>query len=66
MKDLIWKWQYVAQNLSEDLLFRITMSSRIGMVGIEATFNSLFLGTANQLQKIIEESFPKIGLRKED
>nr|XP_027073200.1 berberine bridge enzyme-like 28 [Coffea arabica] len=64
--DLIYKWQYVAHKLSEDLLFRITISSRIGMPGIEATFGSLFLGRTNQLQKIMQESFPEIGLRKED
>ncbi|CDP15695.1 unnamed protein product [Coffea canephora] len=63
---LIYKWQFEAHKLSEDLLFRIIISPSIGREGIEATFSSLFLGRADQLLKMMEESFPKIRLRKED
>ncbi|KAL3510804.1 hypothetical protein ACH5RR_030205 [Cinchona calisaya] len=64
---LIHRWQFVAHKLSEDLLFRITISSTIdGRGGIEATFSSLFLGRADQLLEMMEESFPEIRLRKED
>ncbi|XP_027182340.1 berberine bridge enzyme-like 15 [Coffea eugenioides] len=57
--DVIHKWQYLGHKLSEDLLLSIVTTS--GNDGtIQATFNSLFLGKADHLLNMIDDSFPEI------
>uniref|UniRef100_F6HM13 Uncharacterized protein n=2 Tax=Vitis vinifera TaxID=29760 RepID=F6HM13_VITVI len=67
---LVLRWQYIADKLDEDLLIRIILrrvnSSEEGKKTIEASFNSLFLGGVDELLPLMQESFPELGLVKED
>ncbi|KAJ4702911.1 cannabidiolic acid synthase-like [Melia azedarach] len=68
---IIHKWQYVASKLHEDLfidvvLLRIGNSSIKGNTTMAAVFQSLFLGGIDRLLPLMQESFPELGLAKED
>ncbi|XVE74415.1 hypothetical protein DITRI_Ditri12bG0015300 [Diplodiscus trichospermus] len=67
---LVHKWQYVAPKIDEDLFLRIffrdTYSSQRGKRTIQAIFTALFLGTPDQLITLMKQSFPELGLVKED
>lgn len=67
---LVLRWQYIADKLDEDLFIRIILrrvnSSEEGKKTIEASFNSLFLGGVDELLPLMQESFPELGLVKED
>ncbi|MED6192883.1 hypothetical protein PIB30_013973 [Stylosanthes scabra] len=56
---LIIKWQNVASKLHEDLAIMLSLTT-------EANFEPLFLGGKDQLIPLMQESFPEIGLVKED
>ncbi|KAH9750683.1 Berberine bridge enzyme-like 18 [Citrus sinensis] len=61
---IVHKWQYVANNLHEDLVIEvglIKMNSSMLVV-----FSSLFLGGVDRLLPLMQESFPELGLRKDD
>ncbi|KAI5667401.1 hypothetical protein M9H77_17254 [Catharanthus roseus] len=60
--DLVHRWQFVADKIDENLLIRLFINSRT----IEVTFTSLFLGGIDDLLKVMNQSFPELGLRKED
>lgn len=67
---LIHRWQYVANKLPEDIVIlayvnRIN-SSQGGNPTIQATFTSLFLGGVDRLLPLMQESFPELGLVKDD
>ncbi|KAI3462463.1 hypothetical protein Pfo_019126 [Paulownia fortunei] len=68
--ELIHRWQYVAPNLPEDLLISISIgpvtSNKTGEKTIEAIFNSLFLGRVDRLLQLLEQSFPELGVNRED
>ncbi|KAI3455907.1 hypothetical protein Pfo_012570 [Paulownia fortunei] len=68
--ELIHKWQYVAPNLPEDILISISIgpvnSSKTGGKTIQAIFNSLFLGRVDKLLQLLEQSFPELGVKRED
>ncbi|KAH7836386.1 hypothetical protein Vadar_000621 [Vaccinium darrowii] len=63
---LVHKWQYIGDKFDENLFIRIIIEA----VGegtnrtIQATFNSLFLGRANQVLKIMKESYPELSLQR--
>ncbi|KAL8508139.1 hypothetical protein ACS0TY_018652 [Phlomoides rotata] len=67
---LIYKWQYVAPNLAKDLYLSASLnrinSSKKGEKTILATFNSLFLGRRDELQQLLQERFPELGVKGED
>lgn len=68
---LVNRWQYVADKLHEDLFIRVILESvnsttQQGKTTIRASFNSLFLGGADRLLSLMEESFPELGLARED
>ncbi|KAM7506221.1 hypothetical protein LguiB_005125 [Lonicera macranthoides] len=67
---LIHKWQYVAPEFPQDLFVGILLSrvnsTEDGKLTIQATFNSLFLGGAERLLSLMQESFPELGILKED
>ncbi|KAJ4702898.1 cannabidiolic acid synthase-like [Melia azedarach] len=68
---IIHKWQYVASKLTDDLyvdvvLLRTGNSSIEGSTTMTAAFNSLFLGGIDRLLALMQESFPELGLAKED
>ncbi|XP_042019290.1 berberine bridge enzyme-like 8 [Salvia splendens] len=68
---LIHRWQHVAPKLEKDLLIGIMLSrtnsnqSKNGMT-VVASFYSLFLGPIERLLVIMEQSFPELGLVRED
>ncbi|KAL7131195.1 hypothetical protein ABFS83_13G182200 [Erythranthe nasuta] len=71
---LIHRWQYVASKFDEDLFIRIIIaranssSSQAGgnNVTLSASFNSIFLGGVDRLLPTMQESFPELGLVRED
>ncbi|KAG2690052.1 hypothetical protein I3760_09G169200 [Carya illinoinensis] len=67
---LVHRWQYVADKLDEDLFIRVILSaansSQEGGRTIQASFNSLYLGGIDNLLSLMQESFPELGLVRED
>jgi hypothetical protein len=67
---LVHQWQCIAAKLHEDLFIRIILQSvysrQEGKRTIEALFNSLYLGGIDKLLPLMQESFPELGLMRED
>ncbi|KAK9115212.1 hypothetical protein Syun_022009 [Stephania yunnanensis] len=64
---LVHKWQYIAHKFPKDLTMFVTLTKVTGHETIQASFQSLFIGgTTQQLLQIIQESFPELGLKRED
>ncbi|KAG5235909.1 cannabidiolic acid synthase [Salix suchowensis] len=67
---LVHRWQSVANKLHEDLTIALVLrrinSSEEGKTTILAAFTSLFLGGVDRLLPLMQESFPELGLVKED
>uniref|UniRef100_A0A6N2K770 FAD-binding PCMH-type domain-containing protein n=1 Tax=Salix viminalis TaxID=40686 RepID=A0A6N2K770_SALVM len=67
---LIHRWQYAIEKFDEDLFSRIFIwrasSNQEGKIMIQAAFTSLFLGGVDRLLSLMQESFPELGLVKED
>ncbi|KAJ4952159.1 hypothetical protein NE237_028991 [Protea cynaroides] len=63
---LVYRWQHIADKLNEDLFVRITISSDIANKTINAAFESLYLGGVDELLQLMEQSFPELGLKKND
>ncbi|CAI9110757.1 OLC1v1010833C1 [Oldenlandia corymbosa var. corymbosa] len=67
---LVYKWQNVSHKLPEDLLLELQLtvvqSNQTGNRTVQATFVGLFEGGVDQLVGIMNESFPELGLAKED
>jgi FAD/FMN-containing dehydrogenase len=57
---LVHKWQYVAHKLDENLFIRLVIEAA------EVTFDSMFLGKADELLEIMEDGFPELGLKRSD
>ncbi|KAK7369081.1 hypothetical protein VNO80_11115 [Phaseolus coccineus] len=66
--DVVHRWQYVADNIHDDLFIRVVLSpvKRKGQKTIRAKFNALFLGNAQELLRVMSNSFPELGLVGED
>eukprot|EP00258_Populus_trichocarpa_P000696 XP_002299020.3 berberine bridge enzyme-like 18 [Populus trichocarpa] len=68
---LIHQWQYAIEKFDEDLFSRIFIwrsanSTQEGKPMIQAAFTSLFLGGVDRLLSYMQESFPELGLVRED
>ncbi|KAG6642509.1 hypothetical protein I3843_09G140900 [Carya illinoinensis] len=67
---LVYRWQHVADKVHEDLFIRVGLtganSSQEGRRTIQASFNSLYLGGIDNLLLLMQESFPELGLVRED
>ncbi|XP_059439491.1 tetrahydroberberine oxidase-like [Corylus avellana] len=67
---LVHRWQYVAAKLHEDLFILVQLtsvnSSQEGKRTIQASFNSLYLGGIDKLLSLMQQSFPELGLMRED
>ncbi|XP_073027868.1 tetrahydroberberine oxidase-like [Primulina eburnea] len=68
---LLHKWQYIAHQFDKDLFMRVLLSRMNSNQDgrnytIQASFNSLFLGGIDRLLPIMQESFPELGLVRED
>ncbi|KZV43404.1 cannabidiolic acid synthase-like [Dorcoceras hygrometricum] len=68
---LIHRWQSIAHKLDKDLFIRVILSRANASQDssrnytIRASFNSLFLGGIDRLLPIMQESFPELGLVRE-
>ncbi|KAK1413843.1 hypothetical protein QVD17_29579 [Tagetes erecta] len=67
---ILYKWQQVAEKLDENLFIRVLIRpSNIANSTertISTTYNALFLGDVNTLEEIMKQSFPELGLTKDD
>ncbi|XVF65381.1 hypothetical protein PTKIN_Ptkin09bG0244000 [Pterospermum kingtungense] len=67
---LVHHWQYVAPKFPGDIFSVVSLkrvnSSENGKKTIQATFNSLFLGSMDELIPLMNQRFPELGLVKED
>ncbi|XP_042044425.1 tetrahydrocannabinolic acid synthase-like [Salvia splendens] len=61
---LVHRWQHVAPNLDKDLLIAVDASRQNST--IEVWFSSMFLGGIDRLLLIMKNSFPELGLVRED
>ncbi|KAL2474827.1 FAD-binding Berberine family protein [Abeliophyllum distichum] len=68
--NIVHRWQYIAHKFDEDLFIRILIrrvnSSEDSKRTIQATFQSLFLGGVDRLLPLMQQSFPELGLQRED
>ncbi|KAK1581305.1 hypothetical protein Q3G72_004829 [Acer saccharum] len=67
---ILYRWQQVADKLDENLflqvLIQLTNTTQKGKKTVATSYNALFLGGANRLFKIIQESFSELGLTRKD
>ncbi|KAG5235892.1 cannabidiolic acid synthase [Salix suchowensis] len=67
---ILYRWQEIADKLDEDLFIRVFMQpanvTSEGKRTIATTYNSLFLGDATRLLRIMQQSFPELGLTRQD
>ena len=68
---LVHRWQYVADQLHEDIFIRVIIQDVAGQssgnkMTIQASFNSLFLGGVDKLIPLMGKSFPELGLQAGD
>ncbi|KAL9456453.1 hypothetical protein AB3S75_005640 [Citrus x aurantiifolia] len=61
---IVHEWQYIANKLHEGLFIDVVLiRANSTMV---AAFTSLFLGGIDRLLPLMQESFPELGLKRED
>ncbi|KAJ7969184.1 reticuline oxidase-like protein [Quillaja saponaria] len=65
--EIVHQWQYVADKIHEDLFIRLVLMpvNKKGQKTVKAKFNALFLGNADELVDVMDESFPEFGLKRE-
>ncbi|XP_024022855.1 berberine bridge enzyme-like 28, partial [Morus notabilis] len=70
---LVHRWQFIAHKFHEDLFVRLILQAinstdQDGSINkaIQVAFNSLFLGGVDRLLALMKESFPELGLVRED
>ncbi|KAF3450228.1 hypothetical protein FNV43_RR06308 [Rhamnella rubrinervis] len=66
---LLHRWQQVVDKLDEDLFIRVLIQPEGNVTTkrtISTSYNSLFLGDANRLLQVAEQSFPELGLTRKD
>nr|BAL46501.1 carbohydrate [Diospyros kaki] len=68
---LIHRWQYIADKLDENILLRLFIttansSSGFGKLTTQGSFVALYLGRAEKLVELMKESFPELGLERQD
>ncbi|KAK2664580.1 hypothetical protein Ddye_003154 [Dipteronia dyeriana] len=68
---LLYRWQQVVDKLDEDLLIRVLIqvtntSTTSNQRVVTASYDGFFLGGADRLVQLMQESFPELGLTKKD
>ncbi|XP_009613446.1 tetrahydroberberine oxidase-like [Nicotiana tomentosiformis] len=66
---LVRKWQKLVNEFPKELFLRININPKknsLGQPSIEATFNSLYLGTRRQLRRLMRRKFPELKLKSRD
>ncbi|XP_023632865.1 berberine bridge enzyme-like 5 [Capsella rubella] len=68
--DVLYKWQLVATKFPDDLFIRawpqVVKGTKRGEKTIAVVFFAQFLGPTDKLMAIMNQSFPELGLRRED
>nr|QHW03916.1 berberine bridge enzyme-like protein 27 [Populus davidiana x Populus alba var. pyramidalis] len=66
--DVVYKWQLVAPQTSNDLFMRMLLQpvTRNGNQTIRASIVALYLGNSDSLVALLGKEFPELGLKKED
>ncbi|KAI3455911.1 hypothetical protein Pfo_012574 [Paulownia fortunei] len=78
--DLVYRWQFVANKINDNLFIRLLMQpatkNKTNLAKTSAddnrgktvrvTFIALFLGDSNGLVSVMKAEFPELGLRKQD
>lgn len=68
--EIVDEWQRVAHVIDNDLFIRVTFDvvngTEKGKKTLRATFIAMFLGDSERLLSVINQSFPKLGLKKSD
>lgn len=67
---LVYQWQHIADKFPDELFVRLILqsynSAPNGTRTIQAIFNTLYLGTADDLLRVMNASFPELSLTKQD
>ncbi|XP_010316947.1 berberine bridge enzyme-like 28 [Solanum lycopersicum] len=69
---LVYKWQHIADKVDDNLLLRIFLRSNIespfrrGQRTVHAFFTTMFVGGVDELLREMQNSFPELGLVKDD
>ncbi|KAM7524796.1 hypothetical protein LguiA_014698 [Lonicera macranthoides] len=67
---LVHRWQYMADKIDENLVIRIFLrsvnSSQNEGKTIQVSFTAKFVGGADTLLRVMQESFPELGLPRKD
>lgn len=62
---ILYKWQQISHQLPQDLFIRVLITPTKNRTIITA-YNALYLGDSNTLLKLMEKSFPELGLTQKD
>ncbi|PIA64717.1 hypothetical protein AQUCO_00100289v1 [Aquilegia coerulea] len=71
-KALVYKWQFIGDKLHEDLFLGVNIQAmhldgdHNGKKSNYISFEGHYLGSSENLLQLMEQSFPEIGLKKED
>nr|XP_043606059.1 berberine bridge enzyme-like 27 [Erigeron canadensis] len=60
---LVHKWQYIGNNITNDLFMNLLISPLPQSTTMKVTINGLFLGTAKELIAIMDDTFPELRLQ---
>ncbi|KAM7524798.1 hypothetical protein LguiA_014700 [Lonicera macranthoides] len=67
---LVYRWQYIADKIDENLVIRLFLrsvnSSQNGGKTIQVSFTAMFVGGADTLLRVMQKSFPELGLLRQD
>ncbi|XVE89392.1 hypothetical protein DITRI_Ditri19aG0198000 [Diplodiscus trichospermus] len=67
---LLHKWQTIADKLHRDIflhaVMEVTRANSNGNTTVQVSFECLFLGTADRLLPLIKDSFPELGVAREN
>ncbi|XP_057433033.1 berberine bridge enzyme-like 8 [Lotus japonicus] len=68
--DIVYNWQHVAPNTSNDLFIRVVIDvvngTKQGTKTVRATFIALYLGDSKSLLSLMNETFPQLALKQSD
>ncbi|WMV15532.1 hypothetical protein MTR67_008917 [Solanum verrucosum] len=68
---LVYKWQHITDKVDDNLLLRLFLRSsespfQRGQRTVHAFFTTMFVGGVDELLHEMQDSFPELGLVKED
>ncbi|XWS20777.1 hypothetical protein CRYUN_Cryun31cG0131700 [Craigia yunnanensis] len=67
---ILYRWEQVADKLDEDLFIRVIIQvTKAGLKGertVTTAYNAVFLGDAERLLQVMNQSFPELGLTRKN